>query len=132
MQLKEKGRYFELPVAGLKIASIIYTGLLRLVLNDANNSFIDLHGDFEIIRHNQKNILSPRSKDALMLFYDLFGVMIKDAKADKYGGLFITFENGFELTVDDGPFENWHFTSINALNPKKSIYFHGGVGKTVC
>lgn len=131
--LKEKGRYYELPIIGLKIKKIVYEGLLQLVFNDSEESFLDLHGEFIIQKYNQNFTLTPKDKDALILFYDLFNakVTIKEAKADKSGRLFLTFENGFELTVEDGPFENWHFTKINKQIPKNNLYVHGGVGKTI-
>ena len=131
--LKEKGRYYELPIEGNKIQKIIYAGLLRIVFNDSDESYLDLHGEFKIQKHNQTITLHSKDKDALILFYNLFNsdVKIKDAKADKAGQLFLTFDNGFELTVEDGPFENWHFTKIDKQKTKNSLHVHGGVGKTI-
>jgi hypothetical protein len=131
MLLPEKGRYYQLPIAGLEIKKLVYDGLLRIVFNDQEQSYLDLHGEFEITQHNQKSILSPKSKEALLLFYNLFGVPIKDAKADKFGRLFLRFDNGLEIIVEDGLYENWHYTKIDAKNPKDNLFVHGGVGKTI-
>jgi len=133
MVLKEKGRYYELPIEGNKIEKIIYDGLLSIVFNDADESSLNLHGEFEIKQYNQAITLLPKDKEALALFYDLFNseVQIKEPKADKHGRLFLTFDNGFELAVEDGPYENWHFTKIDKQNPKNSLHVHGGVGKKI-
>ena len=92
MKLKEKGRFYELPIEGVRIKEIIHSGLITLVFNDADSSCLDLYGNLEITRYNQTDILNPRDKEAFLLFYDLFEVCIKEAKADKQGRLSITFK----------------------------------------
>jgi len=131
MPLQEKGRYYEIPIAGKKIKKLVYDGLLQIIFGDQEESYLSLHGEFEITQHNQKTFLSPRSKDALLLFYDLFDVHVKEAKADKSGRLYLSFANNVELTVVDGPYEKWHFTKLDLINPKNNLYVHGGVGKTI-
>lgn len=131
--LKEKGRYYELPIEGREIQKVIYDGLLRIVFDDLDESYLDLHGEFIIIRYNQTTTLFPKDRDALIMFYDLINarIRIKEAKADKSGQLFLTFDNGIGLTVEDGPYENWHFTKFDKQNPKNNLQVHGGVGKTI-
>ena len=46
MKPKESGDYFELPILGLKIEKFIFTGLLTLVFNDEENSYLDIHSSF--------------------------------------------------------------------------------------
>ena len=127
VRLKEKGRFFELPIVGLHYHRIIYDGLLRIVFADQVNSYLDFHGEFILIRYNQTFHLDPGSKEALLVLYDLFKVRVTEAKADKAGKLFLQFENGVEILVEDGPYENWHYTKIT---PGDSLHVHGGVGRT--
>jgi hypothetical protein len=128
--IKMKGRYYQLPIAGLKITRIVYSGLLTLHFDD-NDSLLDLHGEFVFMQYNQEQKLHPNSREAYLLMYDLHGVEIKDALADNEGELFITFVNGAELRVPDGPFENWHYTRIDDRNKNRNIFMHGGVGRTI-
>ena len=132
LRLKERGRYYELPIEGARIKEIIYSGLITVVFNDADSSYLELHGNFEIIRYNQKSTISPRDKEAFLLFYDLFSICVKEAKADRQSRLSITFENDFELTMNEvGPFEAWHFTKINSASSGSSLHVHGGSGKLI-
>jgi len=130
LKLKEKGRYYELPIVGLKVVGIHYNGRLKVVFNDKEGSSLDLHGPFKITQYNQTIEYIPTSKDALILLYDLFGVIIKEAIADKEGCLFLVFENQLEITFEDGPYENWHYTKRNINRPQEYLYVHGGVGRT--
>jgi hypothetical protein len=114
----------------LKINSITYNGFLYLVFDDEERSNLSLEGEFKVTRYNQTIELSPRSKEALALFYDLFNVSIKEAKADKGGNLFLIFENKVEIIVEDGPYENWHYTKRNPNNTFDSLFIHGGIGRT--
>jgi hypothetical protein len=129
-QLKERGKYYELPIRGLRFDQIIYNGLLKVVFSDPEKSFLDFHGPLKVTRYNQTEELHPSSKEALNSLYELFGVVVKDAKADREGYLFILFENGFEIIIEDGPYENWHYTKID-INKSSFLYVHGGVGRTI-
>lgn len=130
MKLAQKGCYFELPIIGLSIKKIVFDGLMTLVFNDPEESFLDLHSTFKVTQFNQTNNIHPRAKDALTLFYDHFDEKIKDAIADKHGNLWVTFENGTQISVEDGPYENWHYTKRDLTKRKSSLYVHGGVGRT--
>lgn len=131
MKLKQKGRYFELPIVGWTIKKIIFDGLLTLVFDDQEESYLQLHSTFKVTQYNQTKDISPRDKDGLTIFYDHYEQTIKDAKADGDGNLWLTFDNGTEITVEDGPFENWHYTKKNLTNPMDSLHVHGGIGQTV-
>lgn len=130
MKLKQKGRFYELPIIGLSINRIVFDGLITLVFNDQEQSYLDLHSIFKVIQYNQTINLNPKEKEGLTFFYDQYGKNINDAKADSKGNLWITFENGIEIIVEDGPTENWHYTKINLTNPMNSLKVHGGVGQT--
>jgi hypothetical protein len=42
----------------------------------------------------------------------------------------VFFEDGSELVVEDGPFENWIFTKVNPDRPRDTLRVYGGVGRT--
>ncbi|RSK42300.1 DUF6188 family protein [Hymenobacter perfusus] len=131
--LKETGRYYVIPLMGCAIQQIEYNGLVRLVFADADERvFLDLHGEFQVEASGHITTFSPRQKEALLLFFDWFqtNVTIEEAKADKQGQLFLKLSNRQELIVQDGPFENWHFTILNRQSPSKNLFVHGGVGTT--
>jgi len=131
--LKEIGRHYELPLIGCAIRQIIYNGMIRLDFSgNQENIFLDFHGDFEVVNSGHSERFSPSRKEALLLFYGWFqeGVTVQEAKAEKRGQLFLKFSNRQELIVQDGPFENWHFTVLNSQFPHKNLFVHGGVGTT--
>ncbi|NVK66315.1 MAG: hypothetical protein HWE22_17110 [Flavobacteriales bacterium] len=130
MKLKKRGTYLELPLSGLCIKEIVYDGLLRLVFNDREKSYLDLHNDFFVDQYNQETKLHPKQKESLIFFYNQFGEEVKEALADTKGNLWITFINGTKITVQDGPHENWHYTKRNLNNKSDSLFVHGGVGTT--
>lgn len=131
MKLKEKGRYLELPISGLKIKKLIFDGFLTVVFDDQEESYLEFHSALKVMQYNQTMDLYPNNKDTLMLFYDHFSQTIKEAKADKKGNLWVRFENGTEIAVEDGPYENWHYTKKSLINQLDSLSVHGGVGRTI-
>ncbi len=131
MKLKEKGKYFELPIINLKIKEIIYDGLLTIGFDDYENSYLQIHSIFTVTRNNQTSNIHPNQKDGLILFFDHYKETFKNAQADKHGNLWLTFSNETEIFIADGPFENWHYTKIKTTVPMDSLHVHGGVGKIV-
>lgn len=130
MKLKEKGKYFELPIIGNQIKTILYDGFIRIYFNTSEESYLDFHSGFIVNRFNQSQTLNPTSKEALIFFFDYFREIIKDARASKTGELYILFENNTEIVVEDGPYENWHFTLKSQHNKNQNLFVHGGVGST--
>jgi hypothetical protein len=126
MKLKQRGRYLELPIVGLKVKKILFDGLLTVFLNDEEESFLEFHSTFKVTKHNQTRDIDPRAKDGLIVFHDLIGETIKEAVTDK-GVLWLTFGNETEICVEDGPFENWHYTKRMGSD---TLFVHGGIGKT--
>lgn len=106
MKLKEVGKYFELPIDGLKIKEIIFNGMVIIVFNDKENSYLEFNSDFNVTQYNQAKKISSCDKESLSLLYDHFNQLIKEAKADRHGNLWLTFSNGTEIHVEDGPYEN--------------------------
>ncbi|OLB75902.1 MAG: hypothetical protein AUI14_20105 [Actinobacteria bacterium 13_2_20CM_2_71_6] len=61
----------------------------------------------------------------------LIGIPIREALAHpRRGELLIFFEDGNELVVEDGPYENWHYTKVNPDRRRDVLRVHGGVGRT--
>ena len=42
----------------------------------------------------------------------------------------IQLKNKIELEVEDGPYENWHFSLIDGQNKNNNLSVHGGIGRT--
>lgn len=126
---KSKGRYYELPIGGSSIRQLIYSGVLRLGFGDFEEDYLNLLGAFELKRHGQATLLLPKSPEALLLFYDLLnaGTTVQEAKADKEGRLFLTFEDHTEIAVQ-GPAEYWDFTRRSKRNPATNGSVSGGLG----
>lgn len=131
MLLKKNGG-FELPILGLRVDRIVFDGMLQLMFDDAENSTLDLHGPFSLTRYGYAEQFHPQSKDAYLCGHDLLHAVVKSAIAGTRGTLLLTFENGWTLYVEDGPYENWHYTKQNLNHPAANLYVHGGVGQTYC
>ncbi len=131
MKIKEIGKYFELPIVGLKIKEIKYNRMITIVFNDNENSYLDFHSSFIVTHYDQSKEVSPSDKEALLLFYDHFDQSIKEAKADRNGNLWLTFNNGTEIRIEDGPYEKWHYRKRSIDNPSDHLFVHGGVGRTI-
>jgi hypothetical protein len=127
--LKPKGRYYELPLAGSTIHSILYSGAIRLAFGNLGESCLNLLGNFEVIRHGQASLIRANSREALLLFYDLLNAKIDvlEAKADKEGRLFLTFTDNTAITVA-GPAEYWDFTRQSSQHPSLNGSVSGGSG----
>ena len=82
-------------------------------------------------QYNQVKAISPKDKERLVLFYEHYKEPIKEVKTDGSGNLWLTFNNGTQITVEDGPYENRHYTKRCQAKPMESLYVHGGIGKTI-
>lgn len=127
-KLKQIGKYFELPIIGCKVSACIFHGRICLKFNDKESSTLDIDGEFRMIQFGQEKIFDPTSKESWVSMLDLFGAEVKSAKADAKGWLYVEFDNKNEIVIEDGPFENWHFTK--KYENKDPLYVHGGIGRT--
>jgi hypothetical protein len=41
----------------------------------------------------------------------------------------LAFEDKVEIIVEDGPYENWHYTKKNLNNSSDSLLIHRGIGR---
>jgi hypothetical protein len=131
MRLNEKGRYFELPVAGLRIRKITYDGSIKLGFDDPEMSTLDIQSEFIADFWGKQVLLQAGHRDALLFFFDYFGLAVVSALAAKNGVLTVKLDNGVGFEIPDGPYENWHYTKIHAQQPKNSLHVHGGIGRIV-
>jgi Family of unknown function (DUF6188) len=131
VRLIKSGTGYELPIIGLTIKQILFNGFTTIYFNDDEESWLDFHSEFKVDDSNQRSTVSPRDKQAFQLFFDLMTHSIVKAIGDN-GYLFLTFSNGTKLTVEDGPYENWHYTKITISDNKKNcLHVHGGVGRII-
>jgi hypothetical protein len=127
--LKPKGKYYELPLAGTSIGKVVYNSVLQLIFGDLDENRLDLLGRFEVTRYGQATALLPKQAEALLLFYDLLnaGTLVREAKADKDGRLFILFSDGTEITVSEDS-QYWQFTRHSTRHPSSNGSASGGLG----
>jgi hypothetical protein len=131
MVLKEKGRYYELPIVGSKLFEVVYSGIIRLVFaSDEYNMSLELLGKFELKKSDFSTVISSRDKETLIMFYDLLnaGVIVSGAKMDKKGHLFLTFSNREELLINNGSCDEWYFHVKDKYTGYNSLTINGGMG----
>lgn len=126
-KLKAVGRYFELPLIGSKVVGIIINGKIRLSFNNILEDFLDIDGEFRIVRHGRDLVYTPNLKEAWTESLNLFNQEIVKALTLN-GMLELTFSDRTELIIEDGPYENWHYKK--QYGKSKFFWVHGGVGQT--
>jgi hypothetical protein len=124
-QLERAGKHFRVPVEHCHIVEVLAEGLPRLRFDDAKQSTLDIHGEFHVKVSGVADVFSPREPGALNVLEAFLCVPIISAFASRHGALSVRFEDGRELVVPDGPYENWHFMNDDGL------VVHGGVGRLV-
>jgi hypothetical protein len=122
MKLKLRGRNFELPIIGLRIKKIIFFGSLTLVFSDEEESCLMLEWYFKVTQYSQTKTLDPWSKEGFAFFHDHCSCTIKEAKADRRGNLWLTFDNGSEMVVEEGMNENWQYIKKNLHIRSNELY----------
>jgi hypothetical protein len=127
--LKPKGRYYELPLAGASVRKVVYSGVLQLIFGNLDENQLDLLGRFEVTRYGQATALLPKQAEALLLFYDLLntGILVREAKADKDGRLFILFSDDTEIAVAEDS-QCWQFTRYSSQQPSTNVSVSGSLG----
>jgi hypothetical protein len=115
-----------LPLEGACIVDVRGAGRFDLVFDDADGGVLSLHGPFELRTGDQVDTYAPPCPDWVRdLLLGLVGVRIETARHRTIGSLRIQFEDGRELTVPDGPYENWVYADRGGRR------LHGGVGRVV-
>ncbi len=118
-----RGLHHSLPLARSVIADVPEDLGLLAKFDQPEGSALRLDGPFIVLTGDVRDEFAPPFaawvRDILL---SMVGVPIRLAKYGRTGVLRVVFEDGRELQVPDGPFENWHFES-------PSLQVHGGVGR---
>jgi hypothetical protein len=113
-----------LPLDRARIVEVRGAGRFELVFDDPACSVLSLHGSFELRSGEQVLAYEPPCPDTVCdVLQTLVGVRIEAARYRRNSTLRIQFEDGRDLTVPDGPFENWHYAN------QRGARLHGGVGR---
>jgi hypothetical protein len=126
-----KGSHYEIPVVGYTVTACVYDGFIGFRFRNADISVLKIHGEFSLSQFGRKQRYSAGDRSAWAATLELFGMNVQEAKADRSGNLYLTFSNGVEIIVEDGPYENWHYTRTDHQKPQESLHVHGGAGQTV-
>lgn len=117
---------YSIPLAGHAVTDVQRESRFELAFNDKSKSRLWLEGPFRLHTGDDAGgLFEPPCpawvRDVLLSFV---GVKIISARFGRNSRLQLTFQDGRQLTVDDGPYENWHYSNADGLR------IHGGVGRT--
>jgi hypothetical protein len=127
VDLERRGRYLLLPLSGEHITAV--DGGVTARFSDGTST-LHVHGDV-VLRLASDPSTPVRTKGLGAPTNPLIGVPIREALArDRRGELLVCFEDGSELVVEDGPFENWQYIKVNPDRPRDTLRVNGGVGRT--
>lgn len=115
---------YSLPLAGHAIRDVGGEGRFELRFDDAVESCLRLNGPFVLSAGGEANEFAPPLPEWVRdVLLSLVGVRIESARYNRESNLRITFADGRELSMCDGPYENWHYSN------KTGASLHGGVGR---
>jgi hypothetical protein len=109
-----------LPIAGHVVLNVSGTYRFELHFDDAARSRLRIDGPFCLGEECFEPPCDEAVRGKVRL---LIGARVRAARFDRRSNLRISFDDGRVLRVDDGPFENWHFSNDDGLR------LHGGVGR---
>jgi|SRR5579864_1308549 len=113
-----------LPLHGHAVSDVTGTGRFVLFFDDPAQSRLSLDGSFQIRVDNETQEYTPLNPDWVRdVLLSFVGVRVNSARYNRRSRLIIRFSDDRELIIDDGPFENWHYSNSSGLS------LHGGVGK---
>lgn len=115
---------YSLPLRGHALREVVGQGRFDLRFDDAVESCLRLEGAFVLFAGGATDEFVPPVPEWVRdVLLSLVGVRIESARYDRQSNLRIEFADGRELSVRDGPYENWHYSN-NA-----GARIHGGVGR---
>lgn len=109
-----------LPIAGRVVLDVTGSHRFELHFDDPAHSHLRIDGPFCLGEVRIEPPCDAPQRDEARL---LIGARVRAARFDRRSNLRVSFEDGRLLRVDDGPFENWHFTNDDGVR------LHGGVGR---
>jgi hypothetical protein len=100
-------------------------GRFSLRFDQPASASLDLYGIFEIRSLGHSETYEPPCPDWVRdVLRSLIGIKVLEAKYRRWSNLTIRFDDGGQLYIPDGPFENWHFR-------KMGLHVVGGCGRVV-
>jgi hypothetical protein len=113
-----------LPLHGHAVSDVTGTGRFDLWFDDPAQSRLSLDGSFQIRIDNHTQEYTPPYSDWVRdVLLSFVGVRINSARYTRHSRLTIRFSDDRELIVEDGPYENWHYSNSSGL------ILHGGIGR---
>ncbi len=115
---------YPLPIAHYAITDVTGRGQFELVFDDPPHSRLLLSGAFTLGTGDKRDAFDPPWAEWVRtVLLSLANVRIDATRYDRQSYLRITFADGRDVFVPDGPFENWHYANDEGL------VIHGGVGQ---
>lgn len=113
-----------LPLKGYSVTEVRGNGRFVLRFDDPARSSLLLEAPFSFGADDSIEEYEPPCPGwVLDILESVIGVVIDSARYDRLSNLQITFVDGRELRVNDGPFENWRYSNDLGETAR------GGVGK---
>lgn len=126
---------YEFPIKGFEMYGFDFTYFIRIIflknIEEAWKYQLEIHGEYQIKRYGQEYKFKATDIEGYKILLDFTYEKIKSCKADKGGYFWLETEKGNEITIEDGPFENWHFRIYQqTCKLKTKLHVIGGVGNT--
>ena len=121
--LKRKGKNWVIPIQGDTVIGVYIGSSLRLDFEGSR--FMEINSEFKYRLYQNEDTISDFKLDEARKLVELLQSTVIEATAFHTGELFLSFDNGVELYIEDGPYENWLFYGNLALT------VHGGIGRLV-
>jgi hypothetical protein len=127
MELGRRGKYLLLPISGERIVAVDDGITVRF---SDPGSTLEVRGEITLCLASDPPTRT-RAPGLGRHVEPLLGIPIREARAHpRRGELLISFEDGSELVVEDGPYENWSYGKVDPERPGKALRVYGGVGRT--
>lgn len=114
---------YSLPLTGYCLFDVQREWRFELLFDDPAKSRLWLEGPFSIVTTEGSELYEPPCAEWVRdVLLSLAAVKIVGARFNRQGVLRVSFADGRELLVEDGPYENWHYSN------DRGVSVHGGVG----
>lgn len=116
---------YALPLMGHAMHDVTGEGRFTLWFDNPAKGRLLLAGPFNVVASGERITFEPPCPEWVRsVLLSLCAIQISGSRFTRTSQLFLKFADGRELRVEDGPFENWHYSDDSGLS------IHGGVGRT--
>lgn len=122
-KLKERGRYYELPLKGHAVATVSVGPFASITAKDPAMTTVVFWLPFVLRRFGQTVSIDPGDPKSVAPLLALVRAEVYDATSDKRGFLTIRFEDGSTIESEPGEYEGWELTN------NTGIHVIGAVGR---